>query len=297
MKIIDERLTLLIITALQLGTKNVAASNPCLDFMSISLENGTRFVNGSVGHEGLVYPPWVQFKNDAGELRGCPCLVKNCIRMCCKPGEYFDKKCHKPTTNSSVNLSIPSKVRFEFEDDIENHFYVLRQDGCLTNVVFGLPVTKPEGSNPNENFTIRNDGVLVMRTVAKDDGKLQEFQYPLERYCFAWSETKKTSKFKVCLDKKKDNEKKLEDIVRWLETIGNLLSVVCLIITFMIYATFPELRNIHGKTLMCSVACLATAFALVHFIRHPDLQNNVFRDDKSCAFIGKFSCFIFTIIF
>lgn len=45
-----------------------------------------------------------------------------------------------------------------------------------------------------------------------------------------------------------------------------ILSVACLIPTLLVYAILPELRNVHGKSLMCYLVCLAngqTVLAIV----------------------------------
>lgn len=46
-----------------------------------------------------------------------------------------------------------------------------------------------------------------------------------------------------------------------LYTVAVLLSLPFLIITFLVYALVRELRNLHGKSLMCHVATLLVAYA------------------------------------
>lgn len=49
--------------------------------------------------------------------------------------------------------------------------------------------------------------------------------------------------------------------------IGMILSVPFLMATFIVYALIPELRNVHGKSLMCYVFSLTLAYALLAFVQ------------------------------
>jgi G protein-coupled receptor Mth (Methuselah protein) len=49
--------------------------------------------------------------------------------------------------------------------------------------------------------------------------------------------------------------------------IGMLLSSVFMGITLVVYALLPELRNLHGKCLMCHVACLFFAYLSLSLVQ------------------------------
>lgn len=46
-----------------------------------------------------------------------------------------------------------------------------------------------------------------------------------------------------------------------------ILSVPFLLLTLLVYAVLPELRNVNGKSLMCYLASLAAAYALLAFLQ------------------------------
>lgn len=52
-----------------------------------------------------------------------------------------------------------------------------------------------------------------------------------------------------------------------------ILSVLCLILTLLVYAILPELRNVHGKALMCYLVCLANGQTILAFVQlNPSTQ-------------------------
>lgn len=53
--------------------------------------------------------------------------------------------------------------------------------------------------------------------------------------------------------------------------LGMLFSVIFLLITFLVYAIIPELRNLNGKFLMSYVVSLAFSFVLLSIINSPTL--------------------------
>ena len=46
-----------------------------------------------------------------------------------------------------------------------------------------------------------------------------------------------------------------------------MLSSVFLVITFLVYVALPEIRNIHGVTIMCQVASLAVMYISLALIQ------------------------------
>lgn len=43
--------------------------------------------------------------------------------------------------------------------------------------------------------------------------------------------------------------------------LAMVISIPFLLVTFMVYAIIPELRNLHGKSLLCFIGCLTIYFA------------------------------------
>ena len=62
---------------------------------------------------------------------------------------------------------------------------------------------------------------------------------------------------------------------------GMIISLPCLIFTFLIYALIPELRNLHGKSLMSHVACMIVAFIFLSLVQ---LEPNI--NETMCTISG-----------
>lgn len=62
---------------------------------------------------------------------------------------------------------------------------------------------------------------------------------------------------------------------------GMIISLPCLILTFLIYALIPELRNLHGKSLMSHVACMIVAFIFLSLVQ---LEPNI--NETMCMISG-----------
>lgn len=72
--------------------------------------------------------------------------------------------------------------------------------------------------------------------------------------------------------------------VNFLRFPGISLSIPFLIITFLVHAFIPQLRNLHGKTLMSYVACLTFSFIFLVVIN--DATISQFLVGKICKTTG-----------
>lgn len=68
-----------------------------------------------------------------------------------------------------------------------------------------------------------------------------------------------------------------------LHVVGMVLSLPFLFSTFLVYALVTELRNLHGKSLMCHVASLSMAYTSLVFIKFNTHKLN----KSSCIILGK----------
>lgn len=65
--------------------------------------------------------------------------------------------------------------------------------------------------------------------------------------------------------------------------VAMIVSVPFLLVTFLVYAFFKKLRNLHGKSLMCHIAALLVAYLsliIIQFISN-EIENDI------CILIGK----------
>jgi hypothetical protein len=73
-----------------------------------------------------------------------------------------------------------------------------------------------------------------------------------------------------------------QDGTNVFNTIGMMLSLPFLFITFLVYALIRDLQNLHGKSLMCHVATLLVAYSSLVVV-----QLITVSFDKTCIFLGK----------
>lgn len=72
-----------------------------------------------------------------------------------------------------------------------------------------------------------------------------------------------------------------------------LLSVPFLLLTFFVYACIPDLRNMHGKSLMCYVLGLSVGYTVLSMV-----QLRVFPGlSASCVISGYIVYFSFMVSF
>lgn len=76
------------------------SQNACLFHDTVNITSGTMYSNKSIEFEGVMYPPefyaYYNYNynnnipyNVTKHTRGCVCLIKNCISLCCARGESF----------------------------------------------------------------------------------------------------------------------------------------------------------------------------------------------------------------
>ena len=272
---------------------SIYPENPCSENVSIGLEKGSKLDNGSILYDGLTFPPHLQF-NINNELRGCPCGLTKCIRRCCPKGEALDAGVCNPIPNTTdVDFPpIPDGILDTGIESIDKDFYVIYEKRCLTKKTFALFLSGPKKFT-TESFKITSDGILVMEQLKKEDPKV--YRYEQERYCIAWSQKDQGTKFYSCLSPDERKEQLIVDLKRYSESIGNAISVLFLILTFIVYSLFSSLRNIHGKTLMGYVVSLAMAYGFLTIIKNHEIQNN-FLNDASCQGIGMYPPSFFIVL-
>ncbi|XP_014210181.1 G-protein coupled receptor Mth-like [Copidosoma floridanum] len=273
----------ILLFTLSIASNFATKTAPCNKILSVNLENGTSLANGSILFDGLTIPPYAQYSLD-GQLFGCPCMVKHCIRRCCKPGLFEDRGCHEPW-GQSYGIKVPPIPEEFLHPSIKNfddHFYVIYERECIADNAFILWITGPKKSY-NEHFNVSLTGSLSHYN--ERNNQTSFFLYSQEQYCLAWSEAYNITKIRACTNLEEYQSIVIDNMLRWSMGISNWFSAFFCLLTFLIYSLFEDLRNLHGKTLMCYVMCLAIADVLVPFIRNNELQNALF-DDTSCQVMG-----------
>ena len=268
-----------------------ASCEPCEHVMSISLANGTRAKDGSIVMDGISFPNETQFVDENGDLRGCPCISRNCVRKCCPPGHHFNERYKCWPLNGSIGVDILTEPGDVLHPDIrklDEDFYVIYKTKCLTPHPT-LSIGTGKNTIAGESYKILPNGTLVMvknKTNVWNETESNTYTYEPERYCFDHASLENGTVFVTCQSKAAVQKEQVEDVMRWSETAANWLSVIFLILTFIVYSLFSSLRNLHGKTLMAYVVCLAVAYTFLPLMKHAEFQNQI--EDNACIALGTY---------
>ncbi|KAI4475079.1 hypothetical protein M0802_015294 [Mischocyttarus mexicanus] len=228
---------------------------PCHYSLTAPLENDKiqRYENGSLLHEGTLYPNDLYWtKNDT--IRGCICELRPCLRKCCQDGEVLSDgeiaKCKKISNQSVIPDIRAEKEQLTSEiqhiENIADHYILLRNDIC-----------------PNKSYKLEPENFEEDKFIFELNGTLHvgsDIYHPQWNFCIDWHESLKKITVLICF------QPETQSVLPATQTIYPIMTIVSvpfLIITFLVYAIIPELRNIYGKTLMCYVACLTISYCFL----------------------------------
>lgn len=198
---------------------------------------------------------------DGNFTYGCVCRERNCIRKCCRSDEVLRKEpakqamCQKmqqsdiksaPGRTPDLHLP-PERMAEEIRqvEKLRNHFLLMEKELACNIMLLLNPVDFPEDST-----VLQMNGSLV-----NADGKV----YSVWDYCLDWQVTYDQVGIVVCVTP----ENEIPNETQTVHTIGMIISIPFLVATFLVYAITPELRNLYGKTFMCYVICLITAYVFL----------------------------------
>lgn len=268
-----------------LGLSIAAAATPCELGLSVLAEDGVVYPNGSLVHRHGVYPQGHYFTVN-GTVRSCPCKMKPCIRKCCLEDEEFfvyrpNKKtrprlmCKKLSTVSAfVNFSLPVYKRASEAIQVpRDHFGIVFGEVCPGTKLW-LDHSK---RSHDKNFLMSNGSVLIFGADS------QQIFLDVTSYCLESVNTSRGIYTFICAP-----PSPLEVAVKYVfYPIGMFLSMPFLLATFVVYAILPDLRNVHGKSLMCNIASLISAYVSLAAIQ---LNRNLLNHKGYvwCSLLGKF---------
>ncbi|XP_055537393.1 G-protein coupled receptor Mth2-like isoform X1 [Wyeomyia smithii] len=262
-------------------------SLPCDFIDSVNITDGVRDGLGNIIHNNILYKPkyyrtidydyehFSEKKFVANYIRGCPCAVRLCVRMCCPQGHVFHRRKCVPSDGGlevRVNTTLYNSQRsFEVVDLVQNPTYGFLY-GKPCEFVYELD---PAADAADEWSFARNGSIIY-------DTKL----LTRNQYCFMQTNDSEPVVPFVCFEPE-------EDFKYALYPIGMLLSVPFLLVTFSVYACIPELRNMHGKSLMCYVFGLAVGYTVLSLV-----QMRIFEGDTTpCKVTGYMVYFSFMVSF
>ncbi|KPJ15194.1 hypothetical protein RR48_09221 [Papilio machaon] len=204
--------------------------------------------------------------------RNCATFNAFCVRKCCPEGYHYKvRRC-----NSLVSSCVPNV-------DEQNYFQPMYYLEPLRNDHFGLTdimgirtnLECPDGkfvlnrSDPRDNHRLTAEGLLESSISLTSDYCIEMFD---RRHCPENDVISSTVLCFIAAEKIKDFR---------VAFVINSISSVCLALTLIVYCALPELRNLHGQTLICHVSMMLLAYSCLARVQY----SPVF-DKLTCKLLG-----------
>ncbi|KAH0946282.1 hypothetical protein HN011_011867 [Eciton burchellii] len=226
--------------------------------------------NGSFLHNDVVYPADLHW-TDGNLTYGCICRMRDCINKCC----HNDEVLHRDHKNRMACQKISLHDKLE-STKIRTSYLRLSADRMaekiqhIRKLAEHFRLVEHLVNCPNRTFTFSPDDYEQDHIVLQANGSVVDVDgkiYPFWNYCIDWQSTLDRIGVVVCLmpDMQTASSNKEEFTAHH---VGIIVSIPFLVATFLVYAIIPELRNLYGKTLMCYVICLITAYIFLILVNY-----------------------------
>lgn len=221
---------------------------------------------------------------DGNVTYGCVCKFHDCIRKCCRSDEVLREDltkqpvCQKMIYNGTMSAKVKDKtpdLRLSKEQmaeevqhgQLKDYFLLVESSVC-----------------PARTYALNSDEFQEDKFILQANGSFIDAggkMYPFWDYCIDWQMTFDRIAILICLTQ--DDKHYRDNIIETVHHVGIAVSIPLLAATFLVYAIIPELKNLYGKTLMCYVICLITAYVSLL------LDNYTYMVPKSasCIITGK----------
>ncbi|XP_037905125.1 G-protein coupled receptor Mth2-like isoform X2 [Hermetia illucens] len=256
---------------------------PCNYHESVNITGGKRLSDGSITFEGVNYPlkyigTWdIKYINltlpvDAEpHFRGCICKIKTCIRMCCEGSKAFSNDtCKEPT--------LP----------VNRYINVTYGPGNITTVEPSKAFGIIHGVVCSDGYYLSPKMYDFDKWIMQKDGRIyiEESQVyrSKDQYCLSPSEESDTTMALnpfLCFENS-DTSRSI------IYSVALFISVPFIILTFIVYAALPELRNLHGKTLCCYLFALALGYSTLGAIHLQEAD----MSPTDCFFLGSVTYYL-----
>ncbi|KAH8369638.1 hypothetical protein KR093_000403 [Drosophila rubida] len=233
----------------------------CSFFDTVNLTGYPSYPNGSYSYEGVlipshyvgtfdyVYKDLVDRVDVAPHVRGCVCKLKPCINICCPWGSVYNgSECFKDTSNRewpAKTMNVTLRNQTVQTVDIYKQFVVQSFRPCTE--MFSLV---PE-INYYDTYQLHENGTLFR----EDDGL---FIYKNE-FCLVPTFINETDTF-YSLNPANCDMFNENTTVKIINGFAMLFSIPFMLLTIAVYLLIPELRNQHGKSLVCYLLDLSIGY-------------------------------------
>ncbi|KAH8302896.1 hypothetical protein KR044_011763 [Drosophila immigrans] len=235
---------------LLLGISGIQADiHGCDYFDTVRLTENQRLPNGSYQYEKIIIPPDQTGEYDYkilvdGEresvtrhLRGCACLFGTCIRLCCPKNQILnahERKCE---------WDIEEPVNFDGFVDITGADGTQMKKHILDDLIVQQDLSVPCAGD--FYFSSFNNHNWKLFEVGLTEYQLSQLNSRIIYFLYG-------------------NDTFVSDLLIHFKIPSVfMLSILCLILTIIVYTALPKLRNLHGYCFVCYLFSLLVVFVLL----------------------------------
>lgn len=292
------------VTHVAVGKIAVATVNEtdqaCTFYQTKNISSGHEQPDGSWLHEGVSYPlghflTYNYIRRNGSvirvppHVRGCYCLQRSCIVSCCESNQLLNWENNMGDGGCRDDDAFYKEVIWEigFEnppkkvDVLKKFHWSYARPGSECQLFFLEPA-----DNEMDKWRLMENGSIYMEHFDEIPTS--------DSYCLGIDHNADKRQAEVVV--LKCIEQSHPEIRFTFLPIGMLLSVPFLMATFFVYLLIPELRNVHGKSLMCYVFGLTLAYALLAVVQLITSKDSC-RQGEECINIILCSAFGYIIYF
>ncbi|KAJ0181769.1 hypothetical protein K1T71_002491 [Dendrolimus kikuchii] len=203
--------------------------------------------------------------------RDCSAYQAYCLRKCCPLGEHF--KTFRCGSLASRCVPNSDEVLFDvapYVDPLKEKYQDIPELlGIRTDLLCPHGKVVLNRTSERDKHELTPNGLLVTPVNTGSDYCFEAFD---ERHCPGGGVIMDTV---ICFVKPLTNKNFF--ISFWMISISS----VCLALTLLVYCALPELRNLHGRTLICHVTMMLLAFSCLARVQYDHVPNSVF-----CTMLG-----------
>ncbi|KPU77551.1 uncharacterized protein Dana_GF24876, isoform I [Drosophila ananassae] len=290
-----------LIPGLSFGTYVMAEPPPkegthvaCKFHDTVNLTGHTRFPNGSYEYEGIIIPEHLVGNYDyvfrsladrvevPNHVRGCVCKLKPCLNICCPWGQIYnsgrgecmnDTMDHREWPKPVLNVTFAENITMEV--NISQQFAVQSFRPCAK--MFSL---QPEINDFDAYLIFQNGSMFRV-----DDKVFIE----KNQYCLVPTFVNE-SDLVYSLNPANCDMADEPSTVKIINSYAMLFSIPFMMLTIAVYLLIPELRNQHGKSLVCYLVGLSVGYTSLCVVQ---LKKSINPDGITCKSFGYTAYFFF----
>ncbi|XP_055318309.1 G-protein coupled receptor Mth2-like isoform X2 [Sitodiplosis mosellana] len=199
-------------------------------------------------------------------VRGCLCNQRPCIRLCCPIGSFYD------ATVTGKRKCSQNESAHQFESDVFDH-----TQNKVQKVVLDQHFEYVD-DKPCSNYYLAGEYNLTNTGLIMYENKTVSHS----QYCLMATPDHETHKAKLNLVMCFKTPDQLNTRLL-IFSYGMLLSVPFILATILVYICLPELRNLHGKCLLCYLIGLVFGYTAMGLVQ---LNGMDYVEPMICKSVG-----------